>query len=159
MRKVSERLKEKEKRGGIHQPLYGTWAADFMLRQDAGRFIMMLGKNSSDLKIPWKRRRQLGMTVAGNTPTASFLTKIGKMQSAGCRLCRIAREARGESTDGLAAQTHGHIDSAGCEGLREWQRPLQLPTTPSGGTCMTACTLHKSQKASSSLSHLTKKII
>jgi len=40
--------------------------------------------------------------VAGNTPTASFLTKIGKMQSAGCRLCRIAREARGESTDGLA---------------------------------------------------------
>jgi len=44
------------------------------------------------------------MAVAGNTPTASFLTKIGKMQSAGCRLCRIAREARGESTDGLADQ-------------------------------------------------------
>ena len=35
-------IKEKGKRGGIHQPLYGTWAADFMLRQDAGRF--MLGK-------------------------------------------------------------------------------------------------------------------
>ena len=33
------------------------------------------------------------MAVAGNTPTASFLTNIGKMQSAGCRLCRIAREA------------------------------------------------------------------
>ena len=57
------------------------------------------------------------MAVAGNTPTASFLTKIGKMQSAGCRLCRIAREARGESTDGLAAETHGHINSAGCEGM------------------------------------------
>jgi len=55
--------------------------------------------------------------VAGNTPTASFLTKIGKMQSAGCRLCRIAREARGESTDGLAAETHGHINSAGCNGM------------------------------------------
>jgi len=55
--------------------------------------------------------------VAGNTPTASFLTKIGKMQSAGCRLCRIAREARGESTDGLAAETHSHINSAGCEGM------------------------------------------
>jgi len=55
------------------------------------------------------------MAVAGNTPTASFLTKIGKMQSAGCRLCRIAREARGESTDGLADETHGHINSAGCE--------------------------------------------
>jgi len=46
---------------------------------------------------------------------ASFLTKIGKMQSAGYRLCKIAREARGESTDGLADETHGHINSAGCE--------------------------------------------
>jgi len=57
------------------------------------------------------------MAVAENTPTASFLTKIGKMQSAGCRLCTIAREARGESTDGLADETHGHIKSAGCEGM------------------------------------------
>jgi len=57
------------------------------------------------------------MVVAGNTPTASFLTKIGKMRSAGCRLCRIAREARGENTEDLAAETHGHINSAGCEGM------------------------------------------
>jgi len=56
------------------------------------------------------------MAVAENTPTASFPTKIDKMQSAGCRLCRIAREARGESTKGLVAETHGHINSAGCEG-------------------------------------------
>jgi len=55
--------------------------------------------------------------MARNTPTASFLTKIGEMQSAGCLLCRIAREARGESSDGLAAETHGHINSAGCEGM------------------------------------------
>jgi len=53
--------------------------------------------------------------VAKNTPTGSFLTKIVKMQSAGCWLRRIAREARGESTDGLAAETHGLINSAGCE--------------------------------------------
>ena len=52
---------------------------------------------------------------AGNTPTASFLTKIGKMQSAWCQLCRIAQEARGESTDGLVAEKHRHINSAGCE--------------------------------------------
>jgi len=39
------------------------------------------------------------------------------MQSVGCRLCRIAREARGESTDSLADETHGHINSAGCEGM------------------------------------------
>jgi len=56
------------------------------------------------------------MVVAGKTPTASFMTKIGKMQSAGCWLCRIAREAQGESTDGLAAERYGHINNAGCEG-------------------------------------------
>ena len=44
-----------EKRGGIHQPFYGTWVADSMLRQDAGRF--MLGKYLSDKNIPWQRRR------------------------------------------------------------------------------------------------------
>ena len=70
----------------------------------------MLGKYLSDKKIPWRRRRQLGMVVASNSPTA-------KMQSAGCWLCRTAREARGESTDGLADETHGHINSAGCEGM------------------------------------------
>ena len=57
------------------------------------------------------------MRVAENTPTASFLTKIGSVQSAGCRLYRITREAPGESTDGLAAETHGHINSAGCKGM------------------------------------------
>jgi len=77
----------------------------------------MLGTYLGDKKIPWQRRRRLGVAVAGNMPTASFLTKIGKMQSAGCRLCRITRESRGESTDGLADETHGHINSAGCEGL------------------------------------------
>jgi len=33
-------IKEKGKRGGIHQPFCGTWAADFMLRQDAGKFML-----------------------------------------------------------------------------------------------------------------------
>jgi len=87
-------IREKEKGGDIH-----------------------LGKYLSDKKIPWQRRRRLGMAVAGNTPTASFLTKIGKMQSAECRLCKIAREARGESTDGLADEAHGHINRAGCKGV------------------------------------------
>jgi len=117
-------IREKKKRGDIHQPFYGTWVVDFMLawggvdfmlRQDAEKY--MLGKYLSDKKIPWRRRRRLEMAVAGNTPTASFLTKIGKIESVGCRLCKIAREARGENTDGLADETHGHINSAGCEGM------------------------------------------
>jgi len=33
-------VKEKKKRVGIHQPFYGTWVADFMLRQDARRFML-----------------------------------------------------------------------------------------------------------------------
>ena len=41
-------IREKKKRGGIYQPFYGTWVADFMLRQDAGRF--MLGKYLSEKK-------------------------------------------------------------------------------------------------------------
>jgi len=43
-------IREKKKRGDIHQPFFGTWVSDFMLRQDAGRF--MLGKYLSDNKIP-----------------------------------------------------------------------------------------------------------
>jgi len=50
--KVSKRLVSRrgEKGRHTHQPLYGTWAADFILRQDAARF--MLGKYLSDKKIP-----------------------------------------------------------------------------------------------------------
>jgi len=33
-------IKEREKWGDIHQPFYGTCAADFTLRQDAGRFLL-----------------------------------------------------------------------------------------------------------------------
>ena len=64
-----------------------------------------------------RRRGRSWMAVAEITPTARQLIKIGKMQSAGCRLCRIVREARGESTDGLDVETHGHINSAGCQGM------------------------------------------
>jgi len=106
-------IEEKRQRGDIYQPCYSTWVADFMLRQDTERF--MLGKYLSDKKIPWKRRRRLEMAVAGNTPTANLLTKIGKI--AGCRLCRIAREANGKSTDSLVAETHGQISNPGCDGM------------------------------------------
>jgi len=80
-------IKEKGKMRNIHQPFYGTWVADFMLRQDARMF--MLGLNLSDKQIPWRRRR-LGMAAAGITPKDSQITKIGKIRSAGCWLCRRA---------------------------------------------------------------------
>ena len=48
---------------------------------------------------------------------SNHLTRIGKMKSAGCWLCRIVREARGEITDVLSAEIHGPVNSAGCEGM------------------------------------------
>jgi len=85
------------------------------LHAETGCRKVYAGEVFSDKKIPWKRRRRLGMAVAGNTPTANFLTKIGKI--AGCRLRRIAREAKGESTDSLVVETHGQINSADCDGM------------------------------------------
>jgi len=51
-----------------------------------------------------------------------------------------------------------HTVTSTVQAAKGWQRQLRLPTTPSGCTCMTACTLHKSPKSSSSLSRLTKKV-
>jgi len=45
-------IKEKKKRGDIHQPFYGTWVADLMPRLDADGFMM--GNYWSDEKVPWK---------------------------------------------------------------------------------------------------------
>ena len=103
-------IREKTKRGDIHHPFYGTWVADFMLCQDAGRFT--LGKYLSYKKTHGSERDDWGWRWQEIRQQPVFC-----MKSAGCRLCRIAREARGESTDGLAAETHGHINSAGCEGM------------------------------------------
>jgi len=118
-------IKEKKKKGGIYQLFYSTWVADFMPRQDAGKF--MLGRYLSDKQIPWRRRRRLGMAVAGITRISSQLTKIGKTQSAGCQ-CRLRRDGN---------------DSYGSP-------PLHLEAS--------VCMLHKSQKACSSMSPLTKKV-
>jgi len=119
MKKDSKRLVSR-RRGKKEAPInlfYGTWVADFMLRQQAGKFTQ--GKCLSDKQIPWRQRRRLGMAVAGLriTPPASQVATIGKMQSAGCRLCRKVREALGKSIDNLAAETYGDINSAGCEGM------------------------------------------
>ena len=51
----------------------------------------------------------------GNNTDGKLAKKIGKLSTAGCRLCRLAREARGASTKALLSETHGHIQSIGCE--------------------------------------------
>jgi len=56
-----------------------------------------------------------GWLLPGITRTVNQLTKVGKMQSAGCQLCRKAREAWGESTGNLAVETYRHINRVGCK--------------------------------------------
>ena len=112
---------------GINQPFYGTWVADFILRQNAGNFILekyLSDNTSSNLKVQWamfpslapaqgdwlleiwRQRRFLRMAVADIAPTASQLNRIGKMKLAGCLLCRKVREARGKSTDKIWRLKH-----------------------------------------------------
>jgi len=84
-------IRENGKRGSIHQPFHGTLIADFMLRQEAGKF--MLGKYFRQ-----EKSMEVKKTFGRNNARQSF-TKIGKTQSAGWRLRMIARKARGTSTD------------------------------------------------------------
>jgi len=48
-------LYQGEEKKGRHPPAFLRYMGDFMLRQDAGRF--MLGMHLSDKKIPWQQRR------------------------------------------------------------------------------------------------------
>jgi len=147
-------IKEKRKGGGMHQPFYCTWVADFMLRQDAGKF--MLGKYLSDTKIPWKRRRRLGMAVAGTYANSQFSNQ--SRQDAISRVSAVQNSAERPEVRALTVQRMKHTVASTVQAAKGWQRHLRLPTTPSGGTCMTACILYKSPRASSSLSRLTKKV-
>jgi|AntRauMFilla1563_2_1112583.scaffolds.fasta_scaffold126220_2 hypothetical protein len=58
-------IKEKGKLegGGIHQPFYDTWVVDFMLRQDAGKF--MLEKYLSNAQIPLLEAKETFKDVCG----------------------------------------------------------------------------------------------
>jgi len=81
-------IKEK---GRTHQPLYGTWVADFKIRQIQE---ILWWKAFEWQKIMWRQRRCLGMAVAEITSTASRLTKISQVQSAGCHESVVQESAR-----------------------------------------------------------------
>jgi len=104
-------IKEKEEKGGIHrdQPLFGTW------RQDARRF--MLGKHLSDKKNPMEAKETIGHDSGRKYANSQFSDQNRQDAISRVLAFQIARGARGESTDNLAAETHGHINSAGCKGM------------------------------------------
>jgi len=117
-----------------------------MLRQDAARF--MLGKYLSDQKNPVDAKETIGDGVGRKYAKSQFSDQNRRNAITGCWLCRIVREARDESIDCLADETHGHINSADCEGM-----------------AMTVTAAHHSiwghlydSMHASSLSRLTKKV-
>ena len=73
-------IKENGKRGGIQQPFYSTWVVDFMLRQDARKF--MLGKYLSDKKQSLKDLYQ-GEGKKGRQPPAVLRADFTLKQDAG----------------------------------------------------------------------------
>jgi len=101
--------------GNINHPAYGTWTADFMLRQNESRAF--LGKYLNDPCVPWRRERRETMAIAGIIPVAKWLAKIKQRSNISCRLCKKAREQRGASTENLPEETCGHINSAFCDGM------------------------------------------
>ena len=73
-------IKKKKKKGGILQPFYSTWVVDFMLRQDARKF--MLGKYLSDKKQSLKDLYQ-GEGKKGRQPPAVLRADFTLKQDAG----------------------------------------------------------------------------
>ena len=58
----------------ITHPAYGTWTADFMLRQNESRAF--LGKYLNDPCVSWRHQMREMMAIAGILPVAKWLAKI-----------------------------------------------------------------------------------
>jgi len=108
-------VRARAEQGHINHPAYGTWTADFMLRQIASRAF--LGKYLNDPRVPLRHERREMMAIAGIIPVAKWLAKIKRRSDVGCRLCKRAREQRCASTENLPEETYGHINSVFCDGM------------------------------------------
>jgi len=108
-------VQARAEQGNINHTAYGTWTADFMLRQNESRAF--LGKHLNDPCFPWRYKRREMMAIAGIIPVAKWLAKITKRSDVSCRLCKRARGQRGASTEHLPEKTYGHIHSAFCDGM------------------------------------------
>ena len=64
-------------------------------------------------------------------------------QDAISRVSAVLNSARGPEVRALTVWRLKHTVTSTVQAAKEWQRQSQLTTTASGGTCMTACALHK----------------
>jgi len=108
-------VRARVEQGNINHPTYGTWTADFMLRQNESRAF--IGKYLNDLRVPWRDKSREMMAIAGIIPVAKWLAKNKQRSDVNCRLCKRAREQRGASTENLPGETYGQINSAFCNGM------------------------------------------
>ena len=97
-------MRARAKQGKIIHPAYGTWMADFMLRQNKSRAF--LEKYLNDPRAPWRHERQETMAIAGIIPVANWLAQIKQRSDVSCRLCKRAQEQRGVSTENLPKKTY-----------------------------------------------------
>jgi len=58
----------------INHPAFGTWMADFTLRQNESRAF--LGKYLNDPHVPWREKKREMMAIAGIILVAKWLAKI-----------------------------------------------------------------------------------
>jgi len=84
-------IREKKKRGDINQPFYGTWVADFMLRQDVGRFICC--GSILVTKIPMASKETIG--DGGGRKYANRHFSDQNRQDAISRVSAVQNSARG----------------------------------------------------------------
>jgi len=108
-------VQARAQQGNINHPAYGTWMADFMLRQNESRAF--LGKYLNDPRVPWRHKKREKMAIAGIIPVAKWFAKIKQRSDVSRRLCKRTREQHGASTGNLPEETYGHINSAFCDGM------------------------------------------
>jgi len=150
-------LRARAEQGNINHPAYGTWTADFMLRQNESRAF--LGRYLNDPRIPWRHKRREMMAIAGIIPVIKWLAKIKQRSDVICRLCKRAREQCGASTGNLEICQKRRMGTSIVLSAMEWRQPSRLPTTSSGDMCVPACKLHTPQRVSSGLSYLIKRVV
>jgi len=147
-------VRARAEQGNINHPAYGTWTADFMLRQNESRAF--LGKYLNDPRVPWRHKRREMMAIEGIISLAKWLAKIKQRSDISCRLCKGHEN---NAVRALEICQKRRMGTSTVLSAMEWQQFSLLPTTSSGDICMPAYKLHKHQRVSSGLSHLIKRVV
>jgi len=84
-------VRARAEQDNINHPAYGTWMADFMLRQNECRAF--LGNYLNDLRVPWRHQR-----TVGNCRDHFSRQMACKNQAAAAIRCRLQAVHKGTRT-------------------------------------------------------------